>query len=87
MIKLVRVFFLCSAFTCGMTGVVSAQWYPPVRDPNATYTLPGTDEFISGRGGANPSYGSMEQQSGTAPAATKRADHPTGAQMQRPTGG
>ena len=40
MIKLVRVFFLCSAFTCGMTGIVSAQWYPPVRDPDAYLQTP-----------------------------------------------
>ena len=50
MTKLIGVCFLCSALICSMPGVASAQFYPPVRDPNATYRLPGTDDYYSGRG-------------------------------------
>jgi hypothetical protein len=47
--KLLPIVVLSSALTCGTVGVASAQWYPPVRDPNATYRLPGTEDFFSGR--------------------------------------
>jgi hypothetical protein len=79
MTKLVGVSFLCSALICSMPGVASAQFYPPVRDPNATYRLPGTDDYYSGRGVSNPVPDGVEHRS-TAPAKTKKPHHPAGAQ-------
>ena len=61
-----------------MPGVASAQWYPPVRDPNATYRVPGTDDYVSGR--ITPTPEKMEHRS-AATAKTKKAHHPAGAQM------
>jgi len=49
MLKFLGVSLFCFVLTCSMPGVASAQWYPPVRDPNATYRVPGTDDYVSGR--------------------------------------
>jgi hypothetical protein len=86
MTKRIRVSFLCAALMCSMPGVASAQWYPPVRDPNATYRLPGTDDYCYGRGVSKPVPDGVEHRS-TAPTKTKKGHHPAGAQMQRPPGG
>jgi hypothetical protein len=47
MTEFIGVSFLCSALICSMPGVASAQFYPPVRVPNATYRLPGTGDYYS----------------------------------------
>jgi hypothetical protein len=87
MTKLIGVSFLCSALICSMSmpGVASAQFYPPVRDPNATYRLPGTDDYYSGRGVFNPVPNPGEHRS-ISPAKTKKPHHPAGAQLQHPPG-
>ena len=83
MTKFIGVSFLCLALICSM--VASAQFYLPVRDPNATYKLPGTDDYYSGRGVSNPVPDGVEHRS-TAPAKTKKPHHPASAQMQHPPG-
>jgi hypothetical protein len=50
MIKAVRIALVSSALLCGSAGAVLAQWYPPGLDEHATYKIPGTDEFFTGRG-------------------------------------
>jgi hypothetical protein len=85
MTKLIGVSFLCSALICSLPGVASAQFYPPVRDPDATYRLPGTYDYYSGRGVFNPVPNGVEHRS-TAPAKTKKPHHPAGARMQHPPG-
>ena len=84
MTKFIGASFLCLALICSMPGVASAQFYPPVRDPNATYRLPGTDATTWPRS-LKPVPNGVEHRS-TAPAKPKKPHHPAGAQMQHPPG-
>jgi hypothetical protein len=85
MIKVVRIALLSSALVCGTAGVVLAQWYPLWPDANATYKIPGTDEFFTGSGQrVINSYPDVQKK--TPPAATQKAPRPEAAQRRAPLG-
>jgi hypothetical protein len=85
MIKVVRIALLSSALICGTAGVALAQWYPLWPDPNATYKIPGTDEFFIGRGQVEiNSYPDVQRN--TPPAATQKAHRSAAAQRNAPLG-
>ena len=93
MIKAVRIALLSSALLCGSAGVVLAQWYPPGLDEHATYKLPRTDEFFTGRGDVViNSYPDQQQNKGkaqqiTKPATTQKAPQPAVVRRNASLGG
>jgi hypothetical protein len=93
MIKAVRIGLVSSAFLFGSAGMVLAQWYPPGLNEHATYKIPGTDEFFSGRGDVLiNSYPNVQQNNGSAqriakPAATQNAPRPAVAHRNASPGG
>jgi hypothetical protein len=85
MIKAVRIALLSSALICGTAGVALAQWYPLWPDPNATYKIPGTDEFFTGSGQrVINSYPDVQKK--MPPAATQKAPRPAAVQQTAPLG-
>jgi hypothetical protein len=85
MIKVVRIALLSSALVCGTAGVALAQWYPPMLDPHGTYKIPGTEDFMTGRGKVEASYYTDVHQY-TPPAATQNAPRPAAVQRNAPLG-
>jgi hypothetical protein len=79
MIKVFRIALLSSALVCGTAGVALAQWYPPMLDPHGTYKIPGTEDFMTGRGKVEASYYTDVHQY-TPPAATANTPRPAAAQ-------
>jgi hypothetical protein len=77
MIKLVKVPLLYGALICGMSGVASAQsvpLYPMGGQPDYAVGIPGTYDHVSASGRSEYNL-SGERQPGTAPVATKAAQH------------
>jgi hypothetical protein len=75
MIKVARIALLSSALVCGTAGVALAQGYPPVIDPHGTYRIPGTEDFMTGRGRVEgSSYTDVHQYA--PPVGTQKAPRP-----------
>jgi hypothetical protein len=83
MIKVARIALLSSALIGGTAGVASAQWYPPVLDPHGTYRIPGTEDFMTGRGNVEGTY-YTDVHKFTPPAATQNAPRPAAVQRTAP---
>jgi hypothetical protein len=90
MIKAVRIALVSSTLLCGSAGVVLAQWYPPGLDEHASYKIPGTNEFFTGRGEVLiNSYPDVQHNKVKAakPATAPNVSHPAVGQRNAPLGG
>ena len=85
MSKVVRIALLSSALVCGTAGMALAQWYPPLLDPHGTYKIPGTDDFMTGRGKVEATY-YTDVHKYTPPAETQNAPGPAAVQRSAPLG-
>ena len=93
MIKAVRIALVSSALVCGSAGLALAQWYPPGLDEHATYKIPGTGEFFTGRGDVlinaypNVQHNEENAQKVAKPAAMHNAPRPVVAHRNASLGG
>ena len=85
MIKVVRIALLSSALVSGAAGMALAQWYPPMLDPHGTYKIPGTEDFVTGRGKLEASYYTDVHQYAP-PVETQNALSPAATQQNAPLG-
>jgi hypothetical protein len=85
MSRVFRIALLSSALVCGTAGVALAQWYPPMLDPHGTYKIPGTEDFMTGRGKVEASYYTDVHQYAP-PAATQNDPRPAAEQRSAPLG-